>query len=218
MGEGAGEDAAALVRRHRLAAGLSQRELAESAGMSVGVVRDLEQQRTSRLQARSAESLARALGLGPCQASSLARVARVPARARRADTPGGGRAGRARVRVAVLGPLAVWRDGVRAEAGPSAQCAVLGMLALAPNMLVRREAIIDVLRGVLCQNPCTRADLLVYARRSCSSDSYTCSWSVCSAGWPSWRAATPPRTRRSWFFATRSRCCGGRSPSETELG
>jgi RNA polymerase sigma factor (sigma-70 family) len=149
MGDGVREDAAALVRRHRLAAGLSQRQLAESAGMSIGVVRDLEQRRTSRLQARSAESLVRALGLDPCQASALARAARVPAGAGPTNTPGTGRGRqqRAEVRLAILGPLAAWRDGIRAGLGPPAQCAVLGLLALAPNMLVRREVIIDVLWG-----------------------------------------------------------------------
>ena len=42
--------------------------------------------------------------------------------------------------------------------------------------------------------PVCRADLLVYARRLCSSVSSTCSWSGCSAGWCCWRTVTPPRT------------------------
>jgi len=46
--------------------------------------------------------------------------------------------------------------------------------------------------------PWMSLDLLVYARRSCSLASSTCSWSGCSAGWRSWPAATPPRTRRSF--------------------
>jgi Homeodomain-like domain len=48
---------------------------------------------------------------------------------------------------------------------------------------------------VLCQNSACCPDLLVYARRSCSSASSTCSWSVYSAGWCCWRAVTPPRRR-----------------------
>jgi len=35
---------------------------------------------------------------------------------------------------------------------------------------------------VPCQNPACCPDLLVYARRSCSSVSSTCSWSGCSPG------------------------------------
>jgi hypothetical protein len=35
---------------------------------------------------------------------------------------------------------------------------------------------------------------------------------------PGRRGATPPRTRRSWSSATRSRCCGGRSPARDRTG
>ena len=38
-------------------------------------------------------------------------------------------------------------------------------------------------RRVPCQNLACCPDLLVYARRSCSSASSTCSWSACLAGW-----------------------------------
>ena len=58
--------------------------------------------------------------------------------------------------------------------------------------------------------PCILLDQLVYARRSCSYASSTCSCSGCSAGWCSWPAATPPKTRRSSYCGMRSRSCGGR--------
>jgi len=64
---------------------------------------------------------------------------------------------------------------------------------------------------VPCQNPPSGPDLLVYARRSCSSASSACSWSGCSAGWCSWHGMTPRRRRRSWCSGMRSRSCGGRS-------
>jgi transcriptional regulator with XRE-family HTH domain len=50
MTQGEGGLAAALLKDYRRAAGLSQRRLAELAQVSVGVVRDLEQGRSSRLQ------------------------------------------------------------------------------------------------------------------------------------------------------------------------
>ena len=74
--------------------------------------------------------------------------------------------------------------------------------------------------GRPCALPKLRAvsDLLLYARRSCLSVSFTCSWSGCSAGWCSWRAVTLPRTRRSWFCGTRSWCCVVRSAARGWTG
>ena len=69
-------DAGALVRRYRSEAGLTQRQLADAAGVSIGVVRDLEQRRTIRLQADSVRLLARALHLDRRQAAELAQAAR----------------------------------------------------------------------------------------------------------------------------------------------
>jgi hypothetical protein len=66
--------------------------------------------------------------------------------------------------------------------------------------------------------PCARPDLLLYARRSCSFASSTCSWSGCSAGWRYWRAVTPPRMRRSSCCAMRSRSCAGRSRAQGRTG
>jgi hypothetical protein len=74
--------------------------------------------------------------------------------------------------------------------------------------------------GKSCAVPKLHAgsDLLLYARRLCSSVSSTCSWSECSVGWCCWRAATPPRTLRSWSSGTRSRCCDDRSPAQGWTG
>ena len=67
----------------------------------------------------------------------------------------------------------------------------------------------------------TRADHLswaFYPRHSCSSASSTCSWCGCSAGWRCSRAATPPKTWRSWSCGMRSRSCAARSPARSRTG
>src|ERR1700735_2831243 len=70
MDSGSQDRAAALAPHYRHAAGLTQRQLASAAGLSIGVIRDLEQGRTSRLQARSADALARALSLRAARLAS----------------------------------------------------------------------------------------------------------------------------------------------------
>ena len=117
-----------LLRGFRQAAGLTQRELAGRAGLSLGSIRDLEQGRTRRPLPGSLAALAMALGLNPAQAGELERAA----------------AGRG-LWLQVLGPVAAWRDGAAASLGGPAQRAVLGLLALSPGSLVHRATIIDVL-------------------------------------------------------------------------
>ncbi len=128
-----------MLREHRRAAGLSQRQLAELAQVSIGVVRDLEQGHTSRLRTESVRRLASALVLEPGRALEFARAAEKTA----AEGPGQD-AGRG-LRLAVLGPVSAWRDGVRIDLGPPRQRAVLGLLALTPNAPVPRKTIIDAL-------------------------------------------------------------------------
>ncbi|HKT04734.1 MAG TPA: helix-turn-helix transcriptional regulator, partial [Rugosimonospora sp.] len=52
-----------LLRGYRLSAGLTQRELAERAGVSVRALRDIEQGRVRRPQAPSVQRFADALPL-----------------------------------------------------------------------------------------------------------------------------------------------------------
>src|SRR5262245_60397253 len=52
-----------LLHHHRLAAGLTQHDLARSAEVSVRALRDIEQHRVRRPHARSVDRLASALGL-----------------------------------------------------------------------------------------------------------------------------------------------------------
>ena len=140
MDGGSQDRAAALARHYRHAAGLTQRQLASAAGLSIGVIRDLEQGRTSRLQARSADALARALSLRGRPAGEFVRTVRDGAAAapHAARRPAG-------LRISVLGPLTVHRGDGPAELGPPTRRAILALLALTPDELLRRSSIIDAL-------------------------------------------------------------------------
>ena len=120
---------------------MSQRQLADSAGVSIGVIRDLEQRRTARLHRESVQRLVDALDLDEPRASEFARAARGRTRQVPVDpgVPG--------IRLGVLGPLTAWRDGGRISLGGPRQRAVLGLLALTPDRLVHRTTIIDALWG-----------------------------------------------------------------------
>jgi tetratricopeptide (TPR) repeat protein/DNA-binding SARP family transcriptional activator len=152
--DAAGARLGALVRQHRRAVGLTQRQLAGRSGLSVAAVRDLEQGRSRRPRAGSLAALAHALGLEDRQAAALA-AARDAARPVSRGAPAGHGGG---LWLAVLGPLAAWRDGLSVGLGPRRQAAVLGLLALQPGELVRREAVIEALWGQ--QPPATAAELV----------------------------------------------------------
>jgi len=146
----------ALVRGYRRAAGLTQQELAGRSGLSVATVRDLEQGRSLRLRAASLGALAGALGLDAGQSAVLS-AARDETRP--AAACGGAPAGHGSgLWLAVLGPLAAWRDGLPLGLGTPRQAAVLGLLAVQPGDFVRRETIIKALWGH--QPPATAADLV----------------------------------------------------------
>ncbi len=144
----------ALVRDRRRAAGLTQRQLAERSGLSVTTLRDLEQGRSRRPRQGSLDALARALGLDARQLAVLA-AAGGTARPASREAPGEHGSG---LWVAVLGPLAGWRDGLAVRLGPPRQAAVAGLLAIQPGELVRRETVIDVLWGQ--RPPVTAAELV----------------------------------------------------------
>jgi DNA-binding SARP family transcriptional activator/transcriptional regulator with XRE-family HTH domain len=132
-----------VLRSARRVAGLTQLELAGLAGISIGTVRDLEQGRRLRPRPDSLARLAGALSLDVSPASELVQAAHGLA----TGQPGGGpRQVPARsVWLQVLGPLACWRGGARVPLGPARQRATLGLLALNPGSLVRRETVIDAL-------------------------------------------------------------------------
>ncbi|HEV3290704.1 MAG TPA: tetratricopeptide repeat protein [Streptosporangiaceae bacterium] len=128
--------------------------MAERSGLSVAAIRDLEQGRSRRPRPGSVDALARALGLDPRQSAALA-AARDAADAAAVGAPAGHGSG---LWLAVLGPLAAWRDGLAAGLGPPGQAAVAGLLAVQPGELVRRETVIDVLWG--SKPPVTAAELV----------------------------------------------------------
>jgi DNA-binding SARP family transcriptional activator/tetratricopeptide (TPR) repeat protein/DNA-binding XRE family transcriptional regulator len=144
-----------LIRRQRLAAGLSQRELARLAQVSVGTLRDLEQGRTRRPHARLLNRLAEALRLDGEQAAQLA-TGSAPAGAAHDQlfVPRDG------LWLRMLGPLAGWRDGVPLALGSPRQRAVLGLLALHAGSSVHRSELVD---GVWGQDPPAAAVNLVQA-------------------------------------------------------
>ena len=127
-----------LIRIHRRAAGLTQQELADLAQVSLGTVRDLEQGRTRHPGRGSTSRLAAVLGLDASRLQTLARGTLEPGR-RRSQVPG--------LQLKVLGPVEAWRGGTRVGLGEPRQRAVLGLLALNPDVFVHREALIDVVWG-----------------------------------------------------------------------
>jgi len=148
-----------LVRTYRHEAGLTQRELAARAGLSVAALRDFEQSR-HRPRPHSLAALGGALGLDPDQTASLARAAALPRRRATAllsPRPSGDESGFPRtvhssghgagLWLSALGPLEVWGDGVPLSLGPPARRAVLALLLMDPGVLVRQDTIVDVLWG-----------------------------------------------------------------------
>lgn len=124
-----GHQIGVLINDRRVAAGLTQRELAEAAGVSLGALRDLEQGRTSFPRWSVVHGLAAVLGLDEVRLAGIRRA-----------VPTG-------IRFEVLGPLTVWRDGGEIALGSVLQRAVLGFLVLHQGTSLDRDTIIDALWG-----------------------------------------------------------------------
>ncbi|QLQ38619.1 ATP-binding protein [Micromonospora robiginosa] len=84
---GSGPPLSDLLRGHRLAAGLTQAELAERAGVGVRTVRDLERGRATRPQRTTVDLLADALGLTDVGRREFVVTARPTPSAAPASTP-----------------------------------------------------------------------------------------------------------------------------------
>jgi DNA-binding SARP family transcriptional activator/tetratricopeptide (TPR) repeat protein/DNA-binding XRE family transcriptional regulator len=125
-----------VVRRHRLAAGLTQHELAERAGISVRALRDLEHGRIRQPRGKSVRRLAEALALSPAERETLLAAATTATDAERRQ-----------LHIGVLGPLLVSNGGAPVAIGSQRQRALLGLLALHSGQVVPISEIIDVLWG-----------------------------------------------------------------------
>jgi DNA-binding SARP family transcriptional activator len=145
-----------VLRERRLAAGLTQRELAEAGQASVAAIRDLEQGRTRHPRPVLAGRLAQALRLDPHQAADLLCAGREPAPSWRPAKLGHASG----LRLRILGPVAAWRDGAGLGLGGPRQRAVLGLLAAYRGAGLHREAVIDALWG---ERPPATAVSLVHA-------------------------------------------------------
>ncbi|MFL6143411.1 MAG: tetratricopeptide repeat protein [Labedaea sp.] len=118
------------LRVRRVRAGLTQRDLAQRAGVSVRAVRYIEQGRVARPRSESLRRLGEAVGLS-------------------VD-------GAARVSIRVLGRLDADRGGRTLDIGTYKPRALLGLLALRANTIVSQAEIVDGLWGDAppesCQN------------------------------------------------------------------
>jgi DNA-binding SARP family transcriptional activator len=124
-----------VIRERRQRAGWTQRQLAEAAAVSVGIVRDLEQGQRPWPRRAALERLAAALHI------SVAEV-RASAGPDGAATRNGAGPG---LRLSVLGPLKAWRDGVAVPVGGDRRKAVLGLLALHGGAVVSHDTFTQAL-------------------------------------------------------------------------
>jgi DNA-binding SARP family transcriptional activator/DNA-binding XRE family transcriptional regulator len=135
------------IRQHRGAAGLSQRGLADAAGLSIGALRDLEQGRTCRPRRETVDGLAAALGLDARQRDQL-RLTRTPGTWRPAHGRGSTSAQPpCAVQLRILGPVAATISGVPIDLRSARPRAVLGLLALCCGADVRPDDLTDLLWG-----------------------------------------------------------------------
>jgi DNA-binding SARP family transcriptional activator/DNA-binding XRE family transcriptional regulator len=135
------------IKVRRTARGLTQRELADAAGVALGTLRDLEQGRTANPSFNAIRSLTAVLGTSAPERQRPCPTARDSPRVL-AGPPGrpglifGTTQG---IRINLLGPMELWRDNVLVSLGSARQRAILGLLALEYGKPVRRDEIIDVL-------------------------------------------------------------------------
>ena len=128
------QELARVVRQHRQRVGLSQRALADMAGMSVRTLRDLELGRVSRPRRDTVTRLADSLGLNEHDRTVLLGPA--------AGGPP------APARVEILGPVRVRVGGAAVPIGSTQQRSLLALLALGNGRPVGLDEIVDALWGV----------------------------------------------------------------------
>jgi DNA-binding SARP family transcriptional activator/DNA-binding XRE family transcriptional regulator len=139
-----------LIRQRRNAVGLTQRQLAEAAAVSISALRDLEQGRTVFPRWGMVEGLTVALGIDQRQRADLLRTWRAGAAAGHREAPGhehGPECSLPDVCINVLGPLVATRYGVPVGLGSARQQTVLGLLVLHQDSWLHRDEVIEVLWG-----------------------------------------------------------------------
>ena len=137
---------AGLLKEFRNRIGLTQREVADRAGLSVGGVCDLEQRRVLHPRPNTSRRLADALELSPSERAELIHA--------RQQSP----IFAEDLRVCVLGPLSVMVGGECVDPKSVRQRKLLGLLALTPGVAVSRDTLIEQLWGA--KSPFNAQDLL----------------------------------------------------------
>jgi DNA-binding SARP family transcriptional activator/DNA-binding XRE family transcriptional regulator len=136
-----------LVKRYRIVRGLTQRELADAAGVSVGALRDIEQGRTRSPRWALVKNLIAVLGIDESQLAEL-----IPRQTSHGQIPGRatGRAAcaaPAEARINILGTIMIRYYATQVPLGPARQRAVLGLLALHYGTDIQHSVLIDMLWG-----------------------------------------------------------------------
>lgn len=122
------------IRQQRQLAGLTQRELADRARVSLAALRDLEQGRVSTPRASTLGAIGAALGLSATETNDL-----IASSERNATRRG--------LHVDILGPLVVSYDGIPLELGSTRQRTLLAALCMSPNKPVGYDALIYTMWG-----------------------------------------------------------------------
>jgi DNA-binding SARP family transcriptional activator/tetratricopeptide (TPR) repeat protein len=122
---------------------MTQRQLADRAGVSPGAIRDLEQGRTRSPKSGSVQAIATALGLTEPDVANLhaAAGAHHATRADAASVSGGP------LSIRVLGPIEVWHGEFRVAIGSERQRTLLARLALGAGSAVGQDELIELLWG-----------------------------------------------------------------------
>ncbi|MGW4365706.1 BTAD domain-containing putative transcriptional regulator [Nocardia takedensis] len=131
------DDIGALIRHRRRHVGLTQHQAAAKAHISVGGLRDIEQNRVARPREHTLRRLAAALELTGTETTDLVRLI------------GGASAPAPGLRLSLLGPLAVSVDGLPVTLNSPKQRTLLALLALSANTPVSVDVLVDGMREVV---------------------------------------------------------------------
>lgn len=154
------EGLAPAIRKRRRESGWTQAELAVRAGVSLGMVRDLEQGRTARPNSGFLRDIAHALTDDPVAQADIAALARPLWGATETATPAGPAATSSpdSLRVQVLGPFAVVWAGAALALNGEKQRLLFAALAINANVWVHTRLLVDVLWP---EDRPARAELLI---------------------------------------------------------